>query len=81
MTQELFNRVAGVIADVLTIKPASITPATTADDVESWDSLNHLRLITAVEQHFGIRLSMAEIMALENVGDLADLVQAKSEQR
>lgn len=72
---ETFSRLTRIIADTFGIDPASVTPETTADDVDSWDSLNHLRLITAVEQQFSVRLSMSEIMSLENVGDLASVLQ------
>jgi acyl carrier protein len=49
----------------------------TATDVPAWDSLSHITLIVAVEREFGIRFTTAEVAALMNVGDLADLVQKK----
>ncbi|MHA4875364.1 acyl carrier protein, partial [Enterococcus faecium] len=55
-----------------------ITPETTADDVEEWDSLSHIRLIVAVERAFGIKFANAEIESLENVGDLIGAIDKKT---
>jgi acyl carrier protein len=48
-----------------------------ADDVADWDSTNHVRLIVAVEEEFGIRFESDEITAPETVGELVDLVASK----
>jgi acyl carrier protein len=54
-----------------------LKPETTADDIEGWDSFNHLNIIVAVESRFGIRLNTREIEGLTNVGDMVRLIQAK----
>lgn len=54
-----------------------LTPELTADDVDGWDSLSHVNLILAVENHFGIRFSQKELVRLKNVGDLINLVNSK----
>ncbi|NGX16859.1 acyl carrier protein [Wenzhouxiangella sp. XN24] len=77
MSGENFQALATIIGEVMSIDPDKVAPETTADDVDSWDSLNHLRLITAVEERFQIRLSMMEIMGLECVGDLFAAVESK----
>lgn len=48
-----------------------------ADDVEEWDSLSHIRLIVTVEKSLDIRFSSSEISSLENVGQFVDLIQRK----
>ncbi len=55
-----------------------ITRASTAEDVDGWDSVNHITLVVAVEQAFGIKFRTAEIESLGNVGDLAALIAAKT---
>jgi acyl carrier protein len=50
----------------------------TAEDHDAWDSLGHIQLIIAVETHFKVRLSNAEVARLTNVGDLIDLLQSKT---
>ena len=52
--------------------------STTADMVQGWDSLSHARIISAVEDAFGIRFETAEIVRLRNVGQLQALIDRKS---
>lgn len=54
-----------------------LTPETTADMVEGWDSLSHVNLMMAVENRFNIRFKQKEIMSFKNVGDLARCVEGK----
>ena len=46
----------------------------TADDIEDWDSLEHINLIVAVERHFGMKFSMGEVTGMKNVGAMADII-------
>lgn len=50
---------------------------TTAADIDGWDSITHLDLITATEEEFGIEISGFDVMGLRNVGDLLDLISRK----
>ncbi len=52
-----------------------IAPATTANDVDGWDSLSHVNLILAVEQRFHVRLGWKQLLAMRNVGDLLREIQ------
>jgi acyl carrier protein len=54
-----------------------LTPETTSDDVEGWDSLSHVNLIMAVEMRFKVTFSSKEAMSFKNVNDLADFIQMK----
>ena len=51
--------------------------STSANEVEGWDSLTYINLIVAIESEFRIRFTTAEITALQNVGELADLIGRK----
>ena len=51
-----------------------LTPETTSDCIEGWDSLSHATLIAAVEHHFRVRLETAELLLMRNVGDLVAAV-------
>lgn len=55
----------------------ALTPTTTADEVEGWDSLSHINLIMAVENRFKIRFNQKEVSSFKNVGDLARCVESK----
>ena len=49
-----------------------------AKDIEGWDSINHINLILAIEERFGIKITEDEIENLKTVGDLANLVTIKA---
>ena len=51
-----------------------ITRDTCADDIEDWDSLEQINLLTAIEKKFSIKFKLADVRGLEDVGDLLDLV-------
>jgi acyl carrier protein len=66
-----------VILTELELEDWDIQDGTTASMVPGWDSLNHARIISAVETQFNIRFRTAEILKLQTVGQLQTLVDAK----
>jgi acyl carrier protein len=77
---DILAGVRGVMADVFDIDVDEhfVTPDTTANDIEEWDSLSHIRLIVAVERKFKVKFTNSEIESLKRVGDLVTLVEAKA---
>jgi acyl carrier protein len=71
------DRLADVIRAALKQPDAIIGPETTADDVDGWDSLSHAVLLMRVERAFALRFDPAEVLHLDNVGALADVIEAK----
>lgn len=67
-------KLAEVIAETLELKPAEVTPDMVRDGHPSWDSFNHLRLMTAIEEEFGVQFSMEEIEGIETAGQLDALL-------
>ena len=55
----------------------TLTPEMTADDLDAWDSMSHVTLLMAVEDHFDVVFENWEIMNLPDVGALRDLAQKK----
>lgn len=49
----------------------------TAADVENWDSLTHMLMITKVEEVFGIKFKLKELNKLKMVGDLISIIESK----
>lgn len=68
-----------VFRDVFKDNTIQITRNTTAADIDQWDSITHLELITATEEAFKIEISGFDVMGLKNVGDLLDLIKRKLE--
>jgi acyl carrier protein len=75
--EQIFREMTEVFRKVLDIPDLVLVPATTADDVEEWDSLTHIQLVAAVEKHFKIRFVAAEIQGFRNVGDMAAAIARK----
>jgi acyl carrier protein len=66
-----------VMEDVFEIDDLQITPATTAADLDEWDSLSHIRLIVALERRLKIKFKNTELEGLMNVGDLIKVIDGK----
>jgi acyl carrier protein len=77
---EILAAIKGIMSDVFDVdlEEESVTPDTTANDIEEWDSLSHIRLIVAIERKFKIKFKNSEIESLKRVSDLVALVQAKT---
>lgn len=67
------------IREVLDQPDLTITRHSNAQDVEGWDSLSHLYIISALEDRFAVKFKLAEIASLRSVGQLADLIAAKQQ--
>ena len=77
MSQTL-DKLSEVFFDVFDDDDLELSRATTAADVEEWDSLMHVNLVLATERAFDVRFSSMEVAQLVNIGDLVDLIDAKA---
>lgn len=69
-------RLREILSDVLDLDPEQISDDFSRDDESGWDSMAHLRLITAIEQAFGLKFTMREIEEIRSYGDLRERVAA-----
>lgn len=74
---EIIKKLTPVFHEVFSDNTIVLRDDMTAADVENWDSLTHMLMITKVEEVFGIRFKLRELNKLKNVGDLCDTVLAK----
>jgi acyl carrier protein len=74
---DITAKVAELMEDVFDLDELTYADALTAADIEEWDSLSNIRFVVGIEKEFGIRFSNSEIAALENVGQMVDLIAAK----
>jgi len=75
--EEVFIKLNEVFRDVFDDEEITVTDATTADDIEEWDSLEHINLLAAVEQEFGMKFNMGQVVSMKNVGEMADIILAQ----
>lgn len=75
----IYEKLTPVFRDVFDDDTLTPTAEMSADDVEEWDSLSHIRLIISVEKAFGIRLSTVEVGGLKQVGDLVRVIASKTD--
>lgn len=73
----ILNKVTELLHEILEDHTVTLMEETTPSAVDEWDSANHVQLILAIEDEFGIRFETAEITALENVGLLLDSIEHK----
>jgi acyl carrier protein len=75
---DIYARLTDIFHDVFDDDTIQVTPTLTADDVDEWDSLSHIRLVVAIEKKFGLKFSAAEVARLKNVGEFVALIESKS---
>lgn len=73
----LYTKLTEIFQEVFDDDEIALAPHLTADEIDGWDSLKHVRLIVSVEKGFGVKFAASEVGRLKNVGDLADLINAK----
>lgn len=74
---DIITELNSVFRQVFDDSSLTVTRATTANDIDEWDSLTHMNLVIAVELKFGIKFALGELQLLKNVGDMADMVGKK----
>lgn len=71
---EILAALNHIFQDVVDDHTVVLKRETTAQDVADWDSLNHITFIVAIEKHFKVKFSSAEIRSWKNVGDMCDAI-------
>ena len=74
--EEILAKVNDIFHDVFDDDSIVVTEATTAEDVEDWDSLMHITLISEIEGEFGFKFQMKDVVGMKNVGEMLDIIAA-----
>lgn len=72
---KFLNLLGDILADIVDADSLNLSESTVADDVPGWDSINHVRLLLAIESEFGFRFDLDESEGLMNVGQLVEVIQ------
>jgi len=75
--ENIYERLNELFRDFFDDEDIELDEDTTADDIDDWDSLNHITLIAAVEKEFGLRFTMGEVSGMKNVGEMVDIIMSR----
>ena len=76
--EAILIKLTEVFKDVFDLDDVVITPYTVPDDIEDWDSLEHINLISAVESTFKMKFKMKEVSTMKNVGEMMDIIAERT---
>ena len=72
---EILEKLTEILKDTLDLDELELTEDTVADDVDGWDSLAHITIISEVEDAFHIRFPMKNVLTMKNVGEMVDIIE------
>lgn len=73
-TQQIMADLEEIFRDNFDDDTIVLVRETNAEDIEDWDSLEQINLLTAIEKKYGLKFNLADVRGLANVGDLVDLI-------
>ncbi len=72
--EEVYERLNKVFREVFDDDSIIVQDSTTSDDIEDWDSFEHINLVVAVENEFSFKIPMGKVVTMKNVGEMADII-------
>ena len=76
---EILGKIKEILEETLDLEDLEVSEDTTASDVEGWDSLAHITIISEVEDTFDIRFPMKSVLSMKNLGEMIDIIEELSE--
>lgn len=77
LSETAFEQVRGIASDVFGVPTSKLSASSSPETIENWDSMQHLNLVLAIEEKFGIQLEPEEIEQMKTIGAIAALVEKK----
>jgi acyl carrier protein len=74
---EILTKITEILSEVIDNPTLQLSEESTADGVQDWDSVNHVKLLIALESDLGLEFGTDEVNGIENVGELIDAIQSK----
>ena len=75
--EEVMSKVQDIFRDIFDDDSLIITDSTNSNDIEDWDSFEHIALVVSMEKEFNMSFDIKEVNKLENVGGMIDLIMSK----
>ncbi|AOH47359.1 acyl carrier protein [Selenomonas sp. oral taxon 920] len=77
--EEVYERLQNVFRDVFDDESIVLHDETTANDIEDWDSFEHINLVVSVQDEFSFKIPMGKVVTMKNVGEMVDLIMELGE--
>lgn len=77
INNNLFEKIKTIFVEILNCDESIITESSSANDIEGWDSLSHIKLVLEIEKEFNVKFSLGELQDLKNIKGLVELVESK----
>ncbi|MET3130540.1 acyl carrier protein [Oxalobacteraceae bacterium GrIS 1.11] len=74
---DILVQLQAIFRDIFDNDTLTITRESNAGQIEDWDSLAHINLVSAIEQEFHIKFALGELQAMKDVGEMIDLMEKK----
>jgi len=74
LTASTFEQVRDVASDIFGVPQDKISADSSPETIENWDSMQHLNLVLAIEEKFGVQLEPEDIEKMKTIGAVAALV-------
>ncbi len=71
---EVYDKLTVIFRDIFDDDTIKISSETSAADIEDWDSLEHINLISAIEKKFKMRFNMKQVSTMKNVGEMVSII-------
>lgn len=71
------NELCAFIAEALKVEPSLVTEQSGPLTLSAWDSFQHLHVMMAIEEKYGVEIPVEQVVTLLTVGDIAALLRAK----
>ncbi|MDD6378528.1 MAG: acyl carrier protein [Prevotella sp.] len=78
MEREEVRELLSGIFEVVLNQPVELTDDMTTDDIDNWDSLTNMTIISEIERQWGIKFKLRDIIRMKNVGDIIDTIIKKA---
>jgi acyl carrier protein len=77
LSSTVFDQVRTMASDLFGVPPEQVNAACSPQTIETWDSIQHLNLVLALEEKFGVQLAPEEIEQMKSIGEVTRLVEGK----
>nr|WP_296835408.1 acyl carrier protein [uncultured Marvinbryantia sp.] len=73
----IYEKLTEIFRDIFDDDTIELQETTSSEDIDGWDSLEHINIVVAVEQTFSIKFTMDEVTGMKNIGEMVDIIMSK----